>query len=112
MAGFIEDDSQSDSSGRHGSDSDDDRPRKHKPKKQSRGSKPKGPGRSGFGASMVEGITAEAWQEVTDVFGNGTEYADALQDDADGMEDKALRDVRPLRGLLDAQIRLTHLSET
>ncbi|KAK4704537.1 transcription elongation factor SPT6, partial [Phenoliferia sp. Uapishka_3] len=94
MAGFIEDDTQSDSSGRHGSDSEDDRrSRKQKQKKRTKTKKARGPGRSGFGAGMVEGITAEAWQEVTDVFGNGADYADALEDDIDAAQDKALKDI-------------------
>lgn len=92
MAGFIEDDTQSDSStgGRgaragSGSDSDRDRNRRSKPSKSKSKSKPKSRGKgrrgAGFGASFVEGITAEAWQEVTDVFGNGGEYAFALEVD-------------------------------
>lgn len=98
MAGFIEDDdSQSDSDGRHGSDSDDDRraSRRKEKKKQAalKAKKPKGPSRGGFGQGMA-GITAEAWQEVTDVFGDGTEYQDAMELDETSNEDKALKDVR------------------
>ncbi|KAL8281073.1 hypothetical protein RQP46_006431 [Phenoliferia psychrophenolica] len=97
MDGFIEDDdSQSDSDGRHGSDSDGERraSRRKEKKKQAalRAKKPKGPSRSGFGAGMA-GITAEAWQEVTDVFGDGTEYAYAMELDDISNEEKALKDI-------------------
>lgn len=98
MAGFIEDDTQSESSGRHGSgseDEDDRAARKAMKKKQRQKEKTKGRGRrAGFGAGFVEGITAEAWQEVTDVFGNGTDYAYALEDDAENQGEKELKDVR------------------
>ena len=99
MAGFIEDDSQSDSSGRHGSDSDDGERRQKKRRDKKRkaamqAQKPKGPGRTGFGPRTA-GISAEAWQEVTDVFGDGTDYADALDGPVNGNEDrdKGLKDV-------------------
>ncbi|GAA5895333.1 hypothetical protein JCM5296_002378 [Sporobolomyces johnsonii] len=41
----------------------------------------------------VEGITAEAWQEVEEVFGNGQDYAWAMEDDEDDKEDKELKDI-------------------
>lgn len=94
MAGFIEDDSD-DSEGRHGSDSEDDRAARKRDKKQKkRQGKSHAPRRSGFGASMVEGITQEAWQEVTEVFGNGYDYSYALDDEPEAGEEKALKDVR------------------
>ena len=42
---------------------------------------------------MVEGIGQEAWQEVTDVFGNGQDYAYALEEDEVVEEEKELKDV-------------------
>lgn len=99
MAGFIEDDTQSESSGRHGSSSDDegDRAARKQAKKKARQaekSRAKGKGRrAGFGAGFVEGITAEAWQEVTDVFGNGQDYAYALEEEGDDKGEKELKDV-------------------
>lgn len=99
MAGFIEDDETQSERGA-GSDSDDGddarrRKRREKQKaKESRG-RAKGGRRAGFGAGFVEGITAEAWQEVTDVFGNGQDYAFALDDEEDDeKEAKGLQDVR------------------
>ncbi|GAA5879533.1 hypothetical protein JCM1840_003438 [Sporobolomyces johnsonii] len=92
MAGFIEDDS--DESARSGaSDEDsDDRAARRKRKDKKRKERKAG-GRKGFGMGMVEGITAEAWQEVAEVFGNGQDYAWAMEDDEDAKEDKELKDI-------------------
>ncbi|GAA5941800.1 hypothetical protein JCM1841_000342, partial [Sporobolomyces salmonicolor] len=92
MAGFIEDDS--DESARSGaSDEDsDDRAARRKRKDKKRKERKAG-GRKGFGMGMVEGITAEAWQEVAEVFGNGQDYAWAMEDDEDNKEDKELKDI-------------------
>jgi len=94
MAGFIEDDSQSDSDGGRARESEDDderRARRKREKKERR--KGKGARRAGFGSSMVEGIGQEAWQEVTDVFGNGQDYGYALEEDEAIQEEKELKDV-------------------
>lgn len=104
MAGFIEDDTQSDDSGRHGSGSEDDeerrerkgkgRKKREKELKKRLGKKEKkkrgGLGQGGFAA----GISAEAWQDVTDAFGNGQDYAWAMEDEGEEKgEEKELKDV-------------------
>ena len=99
MAGFIEDDTQSDSSGRHGSDGSEDeddrtaRRNKKKQEKKKQKAKPRTARRSGFSAGMVDGISAETWNDVTDVFGNGQDYSFALEEQEDMHEDKELKDV-------------------
>ncbi len=110
MAGFIEDDSQSDSDGgraRASEDDDERRARRRREKKERR--KGKGARRAGFGSSMVEGIGQEAWQEVTDVFGNGQDYAYALEEDEVVEDEKELKDVSdsPAVGFNLARIVLT-----
>lgn len=113
MAGFIEDDTQSDSSGRHGSDGSEDeddrtaRRNKKKQDKKKQKAKPRTARRSGFSAGMVDGISAETWNDVTDVFGNGQDYSFALEEQEDMHEDKELKDVcsswspSALRALID-----------
>lgn len=86
MAGFIEDDTQSEGSGSESGRRDASRQKQKKPQKSTSR-------RSGFGAGSIEGITAEAWQEVTDVFGNGKDYEYALEDEPEVQEEKALKDV-------------------
>ncbi|GAA5929376.1 chromatin-remodeling histone chaperone SPT6 [Sporobolomyces koalae] len=94
MAGFIEDDT--DESGR-GSDEDSDegeRRRRRKEKQKKRDSRKQG-GRKGFGMGSVEGITAEAWQEVAEVFGTGQDYAWAMEEDEEDStkKEKNLKDI-------------------
>jgi len=93
MAGFIEDDSQSDSDGERARESEDDDERRARRRREKKARKGKGARRAGFGSSMVEGIGQEAWQEVTDVFGNGQDYAYALEEDEVVEEEKELKDV-------------------
>lgn len=83
MAGFIEDDSDSEED-----DSDGNRRKKEK-KKKSKGVQLTNRRATG----RVEGITAEAWQEVMDVFGDGTDYKDALEIKEVEDEEKELKDV-------------------
>lgn len=94
MAGFIEDDTDDDS--QRGSDEDSDdgaRRRKRKEKQKKKESRKQG-GRKGFGMGSVEGITAEAWQEVAEVFGTGQDYAWAMEEDEQtGGKEKDLKDV-------------------
>ncbi|GAA5941848.1 hypothetical protein JCM1841_005666, partial [Sporobolomyces salmonicolor] len=70
----------------------DDRAARRKRKDKKRKERKAG-GRKGFDMGMVEGITAEAWQEVAEVFGNGQDYAWAMEDDEDNKEDKELKDI-------------------
>lgn len=93
MAGFIEDDSQSDSSGRHGSSEDEEERQQRRRLKKTKAPK-KAVRRSVFGAGIVEGITGEAWSEVTEVFGNGQDYGFALDDEVEDKEEKGLKDAR------------------
>ncbi|KAK4048952.1 Transcription elongation factor spt6 [Microbotryomycetes sp. JL201] len=89
MAGFIEDDTQSESGA--GSDEDDEeraarRARRQKERKRGR--------RAGLAGAPIEGISQEDWQEVTDVFGNGQDYAFALEsDDEPDKDNKELKDI-------------------
>ncbi|KAM0753127.1 transcription elongation factor Spt6 [Meredithblackwellia eburnea MCA 4105] len=94
MAGFIEDDTASDSS-RQGSDSEseDERAARREKKKREKKKKAKGPRRTGFSAAMVEGITAEALEEINEVFGDGKDYAEALDYDPEEREEKELKDI-------------------
>lgn len=87
MAGFIEDDTQSEASG-----SEDERRRAAARKKKSKDAS-RSKGRGGI-ASSGEGLTAEAWQEVQDLFGNGKDYESAMEEDADDQQEKRLEDVR------------------
>lgn len=93
MAGFIEDDETQSERGASDSDEDEDTRRKRRDRKRASDKRGKGGRRAGFGAGFVEGITAEAWQEVTDVFGNGQDYAFALEDDDEDEKAKELKDV-------------------
>ncbi|KAM0787286.1 hypothetical protein ACM66B_006519 [Microbotryomycetes sp. NB124-2] len=88
MAGFIEDDTQSESGA--GSDEDEDeraarRARKRRERRKGR--------RAGLAGAPIEGISQEDWQEVTDVFGNGQDYAFALESDDEPEKDKELKDI-------------------
>jgi len=98
MAGFIEDDTDDDSARGSGDDSDEEasnRRRKRKEKQKKRESRKTG-GRKGFGMGSVEGITAEAWQEVAEVFGTGQDYAWAMEEEEEkGAKEKDLKDVSP-----------------
>ncbi|GAA5911597.1 hypothetical protein JCM6882_008048 [Rhodosporidiobolus microsporus] len=95
MAGFIEDDSDDDDDSRRGgsspddSDEDADSRRRRKEKKRrakkeearKRRQQRSGMGLGGMG--RVEGITAEAWGEVAEVFGNGMDYAWAFEEEGE-----------------------------
>lgn len=114
MAGFIEDDTASDSSGggrrggRGGGDdsdsgSEDENDRaarkakrkaeKAKKKKEARANRGTGSRRTGGFGIGNDTFSAETWSDVTDVFGNGQDYAFAMEDDADLHEGKELADV-------------------
>ncbi|GAA6032318.1 hypothetical protein JCM8097_008116 [Rhodosporidiobolus ruineniae] len=93
MAGFIEDDTDEDDEDRRGggsSDEDEDedsRRRRRERKKRERREQAKQ--RRSMGMGRVEGITAEAWSEVAEVFGDGQDYAWAMGDeDEEGEADK------------------------
>ncbi|GAA5910779.1 hypothetical protein JCM8208_003560, partial [Rhodotorula glutinis] len=95
MAGFIEDDTDDSRSEAGDSDEDDEarRQRKRDAKRREKGERKKRRG-AGLGMGRVEGITQEAWQEVAEVFGNGQDYAWAMEDDDDDEKDgkKELKD--------------------
>lgn len=97
MAGFIEDDTDDSRSEAGDSDEDDEarRQRKRDAKRREKGERKKRRG-AGLGMGRVEGITQEAWQEVAEVFGNGQDYAWAMEDDDEDDKDgkKELKDVR------------------
>ena len=89
MAGFIEDDEESDGSG---SDAGARR-RQAERRKEKQKAKKVSTGRGGFGAGMGENLSAEAWQEVTDVFGNGKDYEEAMEEEVEAADEKELKDV-------------------
>ncbi|GAA5841172.1 hypothetical protein JCM11251_003227 [Rhodosporidiobolus azoricus] len=109
MAGFIEDDTDDSRSERGSSpeDSDEDadtrrrrKERKRREKKeQARKRRQQRSGMGLGGMGRVEGITAEAWGEVAEVFGNGLDYAWAFDEEgeeeggADGEKAKELKDI-------------------
>lgn len=127
MAGFIEDDSDDDAEARsQAGDSDEDRDdaRERRNRKQKERERRKAEGaakrrRGGLGGGRLEGVSVEAWQEVAEVFGNGQEYAWAMEDeDEDEPKPKDLKDIfEPSeiasRMLTDAdeKIRLTDVPE-
>ncbi|KAK4053287.1 Transcription elongation factor spt6 [Microbotryomycetes sp. JL221] len=90
MAGFIEDDTQSES----GAGSDEDEEARAARRAQRKRERKKGR-RAGLGGAPIEGISQEDWQEVTDVFGNGQDYAFALESDDEAEKDnhKELKDI-------------------
>ncbi|GAA5857832.1 hypothetical protein JCM8547_005996 [Rhodosporidiobolus lusitaniae] len=102
MAGFIEDD-EDDSDGSRGgggggSDSDESGGARRRRKEKKRRERKEARKKRGMGMGMgrVEGITAEAWGEVAEVFGNGQDYAWAMEDEEEeGGEDKVkeLKDI-------------------
>ncbi|KDE06243.1 hypothetical protein MVLG_03402 [Microbotryum lychnidis-dioicae p1A1 Lamole] len=94
MAGFIEDDTASESDRQDRSDEDEnDRAARKEAKRKARAQQSnRGRGR-GFGTAYIQGISAEARQEVTEVFGNGQDYAWALDDEEDEPKQKELRDI-------------------
>ncbi|KPV77863.1 uncharacterized protein RHOBADRAFT_34071 [Rhodotorula graminis WP1] len=96
MAGFIEDDTDDSRSEAGDSDEDDEarRQRKRDAKRREKGERKKRRG-AGLGMGRVEGITQEAWQEVAEVFGNGQDYAWAMEDDDEDDKDgkKELKDI-------------------
>lgn len=100
MAGFIEDDT--DESRSEAGDSDEDREgdraarkgRKKRDERRKRAEKAGARRRGGFAMGRVEGMTAEAWGEVAEVFGNGQDYAWAMEiDDEEDDKPKELKDV-------------------
>ncbi|BGP25171.1 transcription elongation factor SPT6 [Rhodotorula toruloides] len=96
MAGFIEDDT--DESRSEAGDSDEDRAaRKGRKKRDERRKRAETAGarrRGGFAMGRVEGMTAEAWGEVAEVFGNGQDYAWAMElDDEEEDKPKELKDI-------------------
>ncbi|GAA6018754.1 hypothetical protein JCM10207_005567 [Rhodosporidiobolus poonsookiae] len=100
MAGFIEDDtdeSRSDGGGsdEDGDDSDAGERRRRRKEKKRRERKEQARKRRGLGMGRVEGINAEAWGEVAEVFGNGMEYAWAMEDEdeEEGEKGKELKDI-------------------
>lgn len=93
MAGFIEDDEESDGSG---SDAGARR-RKAERRKEKQKAKKATTARGGFGAGMGENLTAEAWQEVTDIFGNGKDYEEAMEEEIEAADEKELKDVSDFR---------------
>lgn len=116
MAGFIEDDSDDDAEARsQAGDSDEDRDdaRERRNRKQKERERRKAEGaakrrRGGLGGGRLEGVSVEAWQEVAEVFGNGQEYAWAMEDeDEDEPKPKDLKDVRCSVLLLLGSRRLT-----
>ncbi|GAA6054598.1 hypothetical protein JCM3770_000071 [Rhodotorula araucariae] len=97
MAGFIEDDTDESRSEAGDSDEDDEARRQRRREKKAR-QKADRKKRRGAGLGMmgrVEGITQEAWQEVAEVFGNGQDFAWAMEDDDDEAKDgkKELKDI-------------------
>lgn len=97
MDGFIEDDESDSSGGRQGSDAESEgerRVRKAKEKKMKRLAAPKRKAqRGGFGAGYLEGMSQAVQDEVAEVFGNGNDYAFALEMDDEQVGDKELKDV-------------------
>lgn len=94
MAGFIEDDTDEDSARGSDEDSDEGARRRKRKEKQKKREQRKAGGRKGFGMGSVEGITAEAWQEVAEVFGTGQDYLWAMEEDEeDRVKEKDLKDV-------------------
>ena len=94
MAGFIEDDTDDDSARGSDEDSDEGARRRRRKEKQKKRDQRKAGGRKGFGMGSVEGITAEAWQEVAEVFGTGQDYAWAMEEDEETQpKEKNLKDV-------------------
>ncbi|BGP16764.1 hypothetical protein JCM10213_002156 [Rhodosporidiobolus nylandii] len=93
MAGFIEDDSDESRSER-GSDSEDEDDRRRRKDRKKREKKEQARKRRGLGMGRVEGITSEAWGEVAEVFGNGTDYAWAMElSDGEEEKGKELKDI-------------------
>lgn len=97
MDGFIEDDESDSSGGRQGSDAESEgerRVRKAKEKKKKRLAAPKRKAqRGGFGAGYLQGMSQEMQDEVAEVFGNGMDYAFALEMDDEQVVEKELKDV-------------------
>ncbi|GAA5947807.1 hypothetical protein JCM3765_001092 [Sporobolomyces pararoseus] len=94
MAGFIEDDTDDDSARGSDEDSDEGARRRKRKEKQKKRDQRKAGGRKGFGMGSVEGITAEAWQEVAEVFGTGQDYAWAMEEDEETQpKEKNLKDI-------------------
>ncbi|KAI5481871.1 transcription elongation factor SPT6 [Pseudohyphozyma bogoriensis] len=90
MAGFIEDDTASESGRGSGSEDEDGERRRKSKKKQAKKTPSR---RAGLGAGRIEGFTSEMWQEVQEVFGNGLDYEHAMNIDEDEDNDKQLKDV-------------------
>ncbi|GJN91007.1 hypothetical protein Rhopal_004021-T1 [Rhodotorula paludigena] len=98
MAGFIEDDTDESSRSEAGDSDEDDearRARRREKKERRRDERTKRRQRGFAFAGRVEGITQEAWLEVAEVFGNGMDYAWAMEDDDDDEKDqkKELKDI-------------------
>ncbi|GAA5884415.1 hypothetical protein JCM3774_006395, partial [Rhodotorula dairenensis] len=136
MAGFIEDDTDEDDLRSQAGDSDEDRggddARERKSRKQKERERRKaergaaaagGKRKRGFGGGLgggrLEGVSIEAWQEVAEVFGNGQEYAWAMEDeDDDEPKPKDLKDLFEPSEIAsrmlteaDEKIRLTDVPE-
>ncbi|BGP40634.1 Transcription elongation factor spt6 [Rhodotorula kratochvilovae] len=97
MAGFIEDDTDESRSEAGDSDEDDEarRQRRRDKKAKQKADRKK---RRGAGLGMmgrIDGITQEARQEVAEVFGNGQDFAWAMEDDDEEDKDgkKELKDI-------------------
>ena len=94
---------------------EDRRARQQKQKARLQGAKQRGAGRkAGFGAAAamaassgsLTGINREAWEEISEIFGNGDDFAWAMEEeddptmtglgaaDAAGKKEPTLRDVR------------------
>lgn len=89
MDDFIEDNDS-------GEDRSDDDESRAAATKRARAAKKKDRGLGGFNLGMMEGLTPEMWNEVTEVFGNGADYAWALEEDAEDKPERGLKDVREI----------------